>query len=114
MTTIIEIAAADFNRKVLQSPFPVMVDFFSDHCGPCRLLEPILEDVVSELNGKMAVYMLNVLDNADLVDQLGIAALPTVSVFDRGTEVARLVGLQNKERLLEAVQSVAWPMNPSP
>ena len=107
MTTIIEIAADDFNRKVLQSPLPVMVDFFSDHCGPCLLLEPILADVVFELNGKEAVYKLNVLDNADLVNQLGISALPTVGVFDRGTEVARLVGLQNKERLLEAVQSVA-------
>ena len=62
----------------------------------------------------MAVYKVNVLDNDDLVDHLGIAALPTVSVFDRGPEVARLVGLQNKERLLEAVQSVAWPTNQSP
>ena len=72
-------------------------------CGPCRLLAPILDEAASELAGRVTVCKLDVLENAELANGLGISALPTISVFKKGREVARLVGLQNRERLLEAV-----------
>lgn len=92
-----------FDQRVLQSPIPVLVDFYAVTCGPCRLLAPILEELASELAGRITVYKVDAMENIELANRLGIAALPTVSVFKEGREVARLVGLQNKKRLLEAV-----------
>ncbi len=103
MSNIIEITSAGFDQRVLQSPIPVLVDFYAVTCGPCRLLAPILEELASELAGRITVYKVDAMENIELANRLGIAALPTVSVFKEGRDVARLVGLQNKERLLEAV-----------
>jgi thioredoxin 1 len=96
----------DFDRRVLQSPIPVLLSFGGDHCGPCRLLESVLEEILHVLDGVMLVYKVNVLECAVVVNRLGIMALPTISLFREGHEVSRLVGLQNRERLLEAVQRV--------
>lgn len=103
MSNIIEITSAEFEQKVLRSPIPVLLDFYAVTCGPCRLLAPILEELASELEGKVTVYKVDAMENTELANGLGISALPTVSVFKEGREVARLVGLQNRERLLEAV-----------
>jgi thioredoxin 1 len=104
MNNVIEITSAEFDQKVLRSPVPVVVDFFADWCGPCRLLAPILQDLASELQDQVAVYKVDAVENIELATRLGITALPTVSVFKDGYEVARLVGLQNRERLLDAVR----------
>jgi thioredoxin 1 len=103
MNNIIEITSAEFEKKVLRSPIPVLVDFFAITCGPCRLLAPILEELVSEMEGRITVYKVDATENTELANRLGISALPTISVFKEGREVARLVGLQNRERLMEAV-----------
>jgi thioredoxin 1 len=81
-----------------------MVDFYAEWCGPCRLLAPILAEVAGELKGQVAVYKIDALANTELAQRSRITALPTVSVFKQGHEVARLVGLQSRARLLEAVE----------
>lgn len=104
MNNVVEISSRQFEEEVLWSPVPVMVDFYSESCGPCRMLAPILAKVAGELKGRAAVYKVDVLENADLAARFRITALPTVSVFKQGHEVARLVGLQSRARLLDAVQ----------
>jgi thioredoxin 1 len=104
MSKVIEISNFFFEEEVLGSAVPAVVDFYSESCGPCRLLAPILEEVAQELQGQAVVFKMNVVANLELAMRLGIAALPTVAVFKDGHEVGRLVGLQNKERLLEAVR----------
>lgn len=104
MSKVIEISSPFFEEEVLGSPVPALVDFYAESCGPCRMLAPVLEEVAQELQGQAAVFKIDVRENLELAMRLGIAALPTVSVFKDGKEVARLVGLQNKKRLLEAVQ----------
>ena len=104
MSSVIEINANEFEERVVRSPIPALVDFYADWCGPCRLLAPILQDVAEELNGSVAVYKVDAVENSELAHRLGIAALPTVSVYKEGQEVARLVGVQNKKRLLDAVR----------
>jgi thioredoxin 1 len=77
MNHVNEITAAEFEQKILRSPIPVLVDFYADWCGPCRLLAPILQDVAEELNGSVAVYKVDAVENSELAHRLGIAALPT-------------------------------------
>ncbi len=109
MSKIIEINAADFEERVLRSPNPVLVDFYADWCGPCRLLAPTLAEIAEELHGQVAVCKLNAPDNLDLVNRLGISALPTVCVFNQSRETARLVGLQTRERLMEQIPPIPNP-----
>lgn len=109
MNNIIEINAADFEERVLRSPIPALLDVYADWCGPCRLLAPTLAGIAEELHGQVAVFKLNAPDNLDLVNRLGISALPTVSVFEKGNEVARLVGLQTRERLMEQIPTIPNP-----
>lgn len=104
MSSVIEINANEFEEKVLRSAIPVMVDFYAESCGPCRMLAPILAEVADELKGQAAVYKVDAVANTDLAQRFRITALPTVSVFKQGHEVARLVGLQSRARLLEAIQ----------
>ena len=103
MSKVIEISSPFFEEEVLRSAVPALVDFYSESCGPCQMLAPVLAEVAQELQGQAAVFKMDVVENLELAMRLGIAALPTISVFKDGHEVARLVGLQNKERLLEAV-----------
>ncbi len=107
MNYIVEITSAEFEEKVKKSPIPVLVDYYAVTCGPCRLLAPTLEEVADELKGQVAVYKVDALANTDLAQRFRITALPTVSVFKEGREVARLVGLQNRERLLETIRRTA-------
>ena len=104
MSSVIEITSAEFEEKVLRSPIPVMVDFYSVACHRCRLLVPTLAEVADELNGQVAVYSVDAQEYGDLAQRFRITAVPTVSVFKQGYEVARLVGLQSRARLLEAVE----------
>lgn len=104
MSNVFKINANEFEEKVLRSPVPVLVDFFADYCGPCRLLAPVLGEVAQELQGRAAVYKVDAVENSELAGRLRITALPTVAVFKEGREVARLVGLQNKDRLLYAIR----------
>lgn len=99
-----EINGDTFEEEVLKPPIPVLVDFYGDHCPPCRLLTPILEGLAGDLEGRVRIVKMNMAGNDRLARRFGVVAVPTVIVFKGGEMVARLVGLQNRGRLLEAVQ----------
>lgn len=104
MSHVIDITSAEFVERVLLSPTPALVAFEAEWCGPCRLLTPTLAEIAEELKGRVAIFTVNAPANTDLVTRLGVTALPTVSFFEKGHEIARLVGLQNKERLLAQIK----------
>ena len=107
MSGVIEITSAEFEEKVLRSPTPALVDFDAEWCGPCRLLAPTLAELAEELEGRVVIYKMNAPANVALMTKLVITALPTVSFLQEGHEIARMVGLQNKERLLAQIGEFA-------
>jgi thioredoxin 1 len=94
------VSDADFDKEVLQSPEPVIVDFFAEWCGPCKAMAPALEQVASELKGKVKVVKLDVDQNPDTTQQYRIQAMPTLMIFKDGKVAAQRVGaLVQKKQL---------------
>ncbi len=86
-------STADFEHQVLDATQPVLVDFYSDSCGPCRMLAPTIEKISRQYEGRAVACRVNVDQLSELAGRYGIQGIPTVIFFDKGKEVQRLVGL---------------------
>lgn len=98
MSTI-TVTDADFQEKVLQSELPVLVDFWAEWCGPCRMLGPVLEEMAAEHAGKVVIAKLNVDENPASAAQYGVTSIPLVLGFRGGEKVAESVGAKPKAQL---------------
>jgi thioredoxin 1 len=98
-----ELTEDNFRRTVLESPVPVLVDFWSPGCGPCRQIAPVIEEIAHEAGGRFRVGKVNAWDQAALASTFRISVLPTILVFKGGMVVNTLVGYQDKRRLLGAL-----------
>ncbi|HZW30530.1 MAG TPA: thioredoxin [Isosphaeraceae bacterium] len=88
-----EFTDSNWSSEVLDSPIPVMVDFWAPWCGPCRMLAPTIEKLAGDYEGKVRVGKMNTDENTETPGSLRISAIPTVLVFHQGKEVDRLVGV---------------------
>lgn len=102
-----ELTAKAFQAEVLDSQAPVLVDFWSPGCGPCRLLLPVLDELASEVAGDFQVRKINVWDEPELATRYGINAVPTLLIFKDGKVVRSLIGFQSKSRLLQVLKEAA-------
>ena len=84
--------SADFEKEVLQSDKPVLVDFFADWCGPCKMMAPVVEQLAEELEGKAKVGKLNIDENMDIAEKYRVMNIPTFLIFKDGQEKERIVG----------------------
>lgn len=91
----------NFEGEVLNSKVPVLVDFYADWCGPCKMMAPIVENLATELDGKGKVGKVNVDENQDLAIKYNVMSIPTLIIFKDGKEVKRFVGVRDKEELLK-------------
>ena len=92
---------ATFTDDVLMSQKPVLVDFWAEWCGPCKMIAPTLAEIASEQKGKLAIGKLNVDDNPDTARRFDVMSIPTLLVFKDGQQVKRLVGAKGKGQLLQ-------------
>lgn len=104
MSNLIEVNESSFEAEVLQSPVPVVVDYYSDRCGPCRMIKPALALLAEELRGSAKIITVDVATNPNLVSDYRISAVPTVLVMRDGKEIHRMVGLGALAELREALQ----------
>jgi thioredoxin 1 len=96
-----------FQQEVLDSNVPVLVDFWSPGCGPCKLQDPVLKELADDADGKYRVKKINVWDEPELATRFEIRAVPTLLVFHQGEVVRSLVGYQKKSVILQALQEAA-------
>ncbi|MCB0919562.1 MAG: thioredoxin [Actinobacteria bacterium] len=91
---------ASFTKDVLESDVPVLVDFWAEWCGPCRMVAPILSEIAAENEGKIKVVKLNVDENPQTAAQYGVISIPTLNVYKGGQVVKQVVGAKPKQALL--------------
>ncbi len=93
----------NFQTDVLASSQPVLVDFWAEWCGPCRMLAPVIDRVAKANDGKIVVGKMNVDENQGTPQKFGIQGIPTLILFKGGQEVTRLVGFQSQEAIQEII-----------
>jgi len=103
----VEVTDETFEEEVLNSPLPVLLDVWAPWCVPCRSMGPILDDVASTLTGRACVVKLNSDQNPASAARLRIQGIPTLIIFKEGHEVTRMIGVRDRDELLEKLGAVA-------
>ncbi len=98
---LLELTNETFDEEVGSSEVPLIVDFWAEWCGPCRMVAPVLEQIASENEGKVRLAKLNVDDAPAVAQRFGIMSIPTLMVFQDGQAKKRIVGAKGKGQLLE-------------
>lgn len=101
--SLIQTSDRAFRKDVLESPVPVLVDFYADWCGPCRMVAPVLEELGRELGDRAVFAKLNVDHNPAISSEYGIMSIPTLALFKNGQIVRKTVGVQSKAHLMSMI-----------
>jgi thioredoxin 1 len=101
MTEIHHVLEETFQKQVLDSALPVLVDFTATWCGPCKMLEPVVKQLAIDLSGKLEVVKLDIDSNQNLTMQFQVMGVPTLILFKGGKPVERMTGYQPKDRILK-------------
>jgi thioredoxin 1 len=99
------VGASDFISEVISADIPVLVDFTAVWCGPCKMLEPIIEQLAQEWDGKVKIVKLDVDENPELAMQYQIMGVPTLMLFSNGQPLERMTGYQPKQRIVAKISS---------
>jgi len=106
MSDVLSVTDDTFEREVLQSPTPVLVDFWAPWCAPCRAIAPVVDELARDYAGKLKVVKMNVDDNPSTPNKYGVRGIPTLLVIEGGQVKEQLVGAQPKARLVSAIGNV--------
>jgi thioredoxin len=100
MSKAAAVTDATFDREVLQSSTPVLVDFWAEWCGPCKMISPVLEEIAEDHRGKVTIAKLNVDENPEIAMRYGVMSIPTLALFIGGVEKKRIIGAMPKRNIL--------------
>jgi thioredoxin 1 len=95
-----------FEQEVLKSDTPVLVDFWAEWCGPCRMIGPSLEDIAKEMDGKLKVVKLNIDENPTTPSRYNVRSIPTLLLFKNGQVAATKIGAEPKQKLVSWINTV--------
>jgi len=109
MKPTIEVNEANFEAEVLKSSQPVVVDFWAEWCGPCKMLGPVLDEIASEQSGRAKVAKVNIDQNSVLAERFGIRSIPTLLYFVGGEMRKQTVGVVSKKTIVSTLESVLAP-----
>jgi len=107
MNEPININEASFEKAVLQSPVPTIVDFWASWCGPCKMIAPVLDEIARENEGRFRVTKVNIDDEPALMQRFGVRAVPTLLFFHKGELKRQLVGGQPKKAIIDCLNELA-------
>jgi thioredoxin 1 len=96
---------ANFENDVLKSSVPVLVDYWAEWCGPCKMIAPILDQIASDYQGKLKIAKVNVDENAHLTQKYGIRSIPTLMLFKDGNVQAQKIGALSKSQLAAFIET---------
>ena len=102
-SNLVHLTAANFQAEVLQSAVPVLVDFWAEWCGPCKMLTPVLDELATEFSGKAKIAKCNVDEAGELATEYRITSIPSLIVFKGGKVVAQAVGARPKKEIQKLV-----------
>jgi len=105
MAEIIKITDATFDSEVVSSETPVLVDFWAEWCGPCKMIAPVLEQLSQDMDGKIKICKLNVDENSETPGKFGVMSIPTLVIFKDGEEKERIIGYQTIDELKRKVEA---------
>ncbi|MBC63789.1 MAG: thioredoxin [Chloroflexi bacterium] len=103
MSKPIEVTEQSFKEQVLDSEIPVLVDFWAEWCGPCKMIAPVVEELATEFDGKMSFAKVDVDSNPSISTNYGIRSIPTLMIFKNGEPVDQIVGAVGKNILVERI-----------
>ncbi|MBM69582.1 MAG: thiol reductase thioredoxin [Haliea sp.] len=103
---IVHVSDASFDADVLNADLPVLVDFWAEWCGPCKMIAPVLDEIASEYAGKLKVCKVDVDANPDIPPKFGIRGIPTLILFKGGSAEATKVGALSKSQLVDFIKEV--------
>jgi thioredoxin 1 len=105
--SIVTLTQENFSQLVLQSPAPVLVDFWAEWCGPCKMIAPLLDELADEYDGKVKIGKVNIDEQQHLAAEYGVRAIPTLLVFQNGQVADQIVGARSKRDLKASLDRVA-------
>ena len=103
--TIIKLTDSEFENQVIKSEKPILVDYWAEWCGPCKMIAPILEEVSTEMSDKIIIGKLNVDENSQTPPKYGIIGIPTLMIFKDGNAVGTHVGALSKSDLIQFIEN---------
>ncbi len=100
---VITVNSENFEKEVLQSRMPVLLDFWATWCGPCRMMSPVVDDIAESMNTSIKVGKVNVDECPDLAEKYNVMSIPTFIVLKDGAETGRTVGVQSREEIVKLI-----------
>lgn len=102
--SVITVNNENFEKEILQSRMPVLLDFWATWCGPCRMMSPVVDEIAESMNTSIKVGKINIDECPNLAEKYGVMSIPTFVVLKDGVEAGRTVGVQSKEEIVKLLQ----------